>query len=54
LKIRKTTESDLYDVLSVEKDAFGNEKGPEIADLVNGLLLTGGIALYQKLGFGSR
>ena len=38
MKIRKTTESDLYDVLSVEKDAFGNEKGPEIADLVNGLL----------------
>jgi putative acetyltransferase len=38
LKIRKTTESDLYDVLDVEKNAFGNEKGPEIADLVNGLL----------------
>jgi len=32
LKIRKTNESDLYDVLHVEENAFGNEKGPEIAD----------------------
>jgi putative acetyltransferase len=38
LKIRKTTESDLNDVLNIQAQAFGNEKGPEIADLVNGLL----------------
>lgn len=38
LKIRKSTESDLNVVLDVETKAFGNEKGPEIADLVNGLL----------------
>jgi putative acetyltransferase len=38
LEIRNTTKSDLYDVLHVEKEAFGNDKGPEIADLVNGLL----------------
>jgi putative acetyltransferase len=38
LKIRKTTESDLSDLLSVEKQAFGNDKGSEIVDLVNGLL----------------
>jgi len=38
LIIRKTTESDLQDVLHVEKQAFGNEKGLEIADLVHGLI----------------
>lgn len=38
MKIRKSTESDLNIVLDVETKAFGNEKGPEIADLVNGLL----------------
>ena len=38
LEIRKTTESDLPVVLYVEKEAFGNNKGSEIADLVNGLL----------------
>ncbi len=38
LKIRKSTESNLNVVLDVETKAFGNEKGPEIADLVNGLL----------------
>jgi putative acetyltransferase len=38
LEIRKTTELDLHVVLHVEKEAFGNDKGPEIADLVNGLL----------------
>ena len=38
LKIRKSTESDLNVVLDVETKAFGYEKGPEIADLVNGLL----------------
>ena len=36
--IRKSTESDLNDVLNVEAKAFGNEEGPKIADLVNGLL----------------
>ena len=39
LKIRKSTESDLKDVLDVETQAFGNEKGPEIVGLVNGLLI---------------
>jgi putative acetyltransferase len=39
LKIRKSKESDLNDVLAVEKQAFGNEEGPEIEDLVNGLLI---------------
>ena len=38
MKIRKSTESDLYDVLNVERQAFGKDEGPEIADLVNGLL----------------
>ncbi len=38
LKIRKSTGSDLHDVLDVEVKAFGNEKGPEIAELRNGLL----------------
>ncbi|MCK5541859.1 MAG: N-acetyltransferase [Desulfobacterales bacterium] len=38
MKIRKATESDLKDVLYVETQAFGNEHGPEIAKLVNGLL----------------
>ena len=39
MEIRKSTESDLNDVLDVETQAFGNEKGPEIAELVNGLLI---------------
>ena len=38
LIIRKSTESDLNDVLDVEAQAFGNEEGPKIVDLVNGLL----------------
>ncbi len=38
LIIRESTESDVNDVLEVEKHAFGNEEGPVIADLVNGLL----------------
>jgi putative acetyltransferase len=38
LKIRKSTQSDLSEVLHVEKQAFGNDKGSEIVDLVNGLL----------------
>jgi len=39
LKIRKSTESDLNDVLDVETQAFGNKKGPEIIGLVNELLV---------------
>ena len=38
LKIRKSTQSDLNDVLHVERQAFGNDKGSEIVDLVEGLL----------------
>lgn len=38
MKIRKSTESDLNDLLDVETKAFGTEKGPEIASLVSGLL----------------
>lgn len=38
MKIRKSTESDLNDVLHVEKQAFGNDKGSEIAELVNELM----------------
>jgi len=38
LQIRPTKESDLHDVLLVEKAAFGTEEGQEIADLVNALL----------------
>ena len=38
LIIRKSTESDLNYVLDVEAQAFGNEEGPKIVDLVNGLL----------------
>ena len=38
MKIRPTKESDLHDVLLVEKAAFGTEEGQEIADLVNDLL----------------
>jgi len=38
LQIRPTKESDLHDVLLVEKAAFGTEEGQEIADLVNDLL----------------
>jgi putative acetyltransferase len=37
LDIRATTETDRQDVLQIEKSAFGNEKGAEIADLVDGL-----------------
>ena len=38
MEIRPTKESDLHDVLLVEKAAFGTEEGQEIADLVNDLL----------------
>ncbi len=38
MEIRESTATDLMDVLHVEKEAFGNEKGSEIADLVMGLL----------------
>lgn len=38
MKLRKTTEADIKTVLSIHKKAFGKSKGPEIADLVDGLL----------------
>jgi putative acetyltransferase len=38
LIIRSSTESDLDDVRHVQKQAFGNEEGPVIADLVDELL----------------
>ncbi|WP_026100562.1 GNAT family N-acetyltransferase [Synechococcus sp. PCC 7336] len=38
MDIRKSTESDLNDVLHVQMQAFGKDEGPEIADLVKGLL----------------
>ncbi len=38
MKIGKSTESDLNDVLDVETQAFGKDEGPVIAELVNGLL----------------
>lgn len=38
LKIRKAAKPDLIDILKVEAKAFGAEKGPEIQNLVTGLL----------------
>ena len=38
LRIRESTESDVTAVLEVETKAFGKKKGPEIAQLVHGLL----------------
>jgi predicted N-acetyltransferase YhbS len=38
LKIRKSTGSDLNDILDVQINAFGNEEGPEVAGLVSDLL----------------
>jgi predicted N-acetyltransferase YhbS len=38
LEIRESTAADLQDVLRVEQEAFGEDKGPEIAELVHGLL----------------
>ncbi|MCP4395359.1 MAG: N-acetyltransferase [Alphaproteobacteria bacterium] len=38
LKIRKATEADIADILNIHTKAFGADKGPEIADLVSGLL----------------
>jgi len=38
MEIRLSTESDKADIDLVHQRAFGPEKGPEIADLVNGLL----------------
>ncbi|MCP4671575.1 MAG: N-acetyltransferase [Desulfobacula sp.] len=37
LKIRKSTDSDKTDIATIHTLAFGEEKGPEIATLVNGL-----------------
>lgn len=39
IEIRPATAADLNDVLTIETQAFGNEEGPEIANLVNGLLI---------------
>ena len=36
--IRKTTKADMETVLQIHKEAFGEDKGPEIASLVAGLL----------------
>lgn len=36
--IRKTTQADMETVLQIHKEAFGIDKGPEIANLVAGLL----------------
>ena len=38
MEIRKSTESDNTDILNIHTQAFGEKKGPEIADLVSGLL----------------
>jgi predicted N-acetyltransferase YhbS len=38
LKIRKSTDSDLNDILDVQIKAFGNEEGPKVAGLVSDLL----------------
>lgn len=38
LKIRKSTKSERYEILHIHNQAFGIDKGPEIAKLVNDLL----------------
>lgn len=38
MKIRESLKSDLYDVLDVEKQAFGEDEGPVIVKLVTDLL----------------
>jgi predicted N-acetyltransferase YhbS len=38
LDIRKTTQTDIETVLDIHNKAFGGDKGPEIAKLVDGLL----------------
>jgi putative acetyltransferase len=38
VQIRKSTESDKTSIFNVHKKAFGEKKGPEIADLVKGLM----------------
>ena len=38
MEIRRSTEPDKADILDIHTKAFGEEKGPEIADLVSGLL----------------
>jgi putative acetyltransferase len=37
LEIRKSTETDRVEIENIHTKAFGEEKGPEIAELVNGL-----------------
>lgn len=39
IKIRSATHPDLAEILDVHRDAFGEEHGPEIVDLVTGLLI---------------
>ena len=38
MKIRTATESDRIDILNIHRQAFGNGKGAEIAQLVDDLL----------------
>lgn len=38
MEIRRSTESDKTEINHIHIQAFGEQKGPEIADLVNGLL----------------
>ena len=38
LEIRKSTETDRVEIEKIHIKAFGEEEGPEIADLVNGLM----------------
>lgn len=38
LHVREAIVSDLSDLLAVEREAFGDNEGPEIVELVNGLL----------------
>ncbi|MCI5209669.1 MAG: N-acetyltransferase [Candidatus Electrothrix sp. ATG2] len=39
MKIRRSTASDNADILNIHTQAFGEQKGPEIANLVSGLLV---------------
>ena len=39
MEIRRATASDNADILNIHTQAFGDKKGPEIADLVSGLLV---------------
>ncbi|MCI5221352.1 MAG: N-acetyltransferase [Candidatus Electrothrix sp. AR4] len=39
MKVRRSTSSDNADIFNIHTQAFGEQKGPEIADLVRGLLV---------------